>query len=632
MGHKLHNSTMFKILQPHRYIQLLIVSVSFGFISNIALSEPAPLMVAIVEAGSVGEEIIDELPTPTGFRRYSNGFNLGFEEQEVWIAVSSSIVSEDHYLTIQPVHLDNIQVYTASRQLLFEGGDTVRSPRSLMAGGYTIPIDDEIEGEALYIRLSSRNIMQPFVSIETAETLFRRSLGVLLTGTVALSISLFYLAWAASVVLTSNNVLTIAFILRLLAFVVTSGIHSGIFRQLAGGEMLPPQDLAHNLSALGYITIAQAFDYFLLRETAHNRIAQAFGLVVVISALAKFGLFASGDVSAALQTNNITALLTLVLGLVLSPLPNGRKQRVMNTETASLSRLVPTFYFMLQAIPLAALFALTALGSSQYLEYADMVFFNYAIVPGGFMVYVLARRQRQQAKLKKDLQEKADRLQRERQAESEKRRDIGNLLNMLTHEIKTPLATLQMAQAVGQVDEDILAKATRAISQAVTQADRVEEIEQGQPLVEAVNVDICAAVKTAATNSYGDLSVDCGDQPISVSTDPGLLQIILSNLITNAQKYSRPGMTPNVKVRSTNKGVSVAMTNGLDRPLQASDRLTEKYYRDPTNQGESGTGLGLYIVPDVTFTGFLVEEFALTRASNRLMAATKISGSTGLVR
>ena len=225
-----------------------------------------------------------------------------------------------------------------------------------------------------------------------------------------------------------------------------------------------------------------------------------------------------------------------------------------------------------------------------------MVFFNYAIVPGGFIVYVLARRQRQQAKLRQELQKKADKLQRERQAEAEKRRDISNLLNMLTHEIKTPLATLQMAQAVGQVDEDVLSKTTRAISQAITQADRVEEIEQGQPLVETVNLDICEAVKTAATNSDGELLVDCGDQPMLVSTDPGLLQIILSNLITNAKKYSRPGMTPNVKVRSTKKGVSVAVTNGLDRPLQASDRLTEKYYRDPTNQGASGTGLGLYIV------------------------------------
>ena len=49
-------------------------------------------------------------------------------------------------------------------------------------------------------------------------------------------------------------------------------------------------------------------------------------------------------------------------------------------------------------------------------------------------------------------------------------------------------------------------------------------------------------------------------------------------------------------MRSVPTGACVIVTNAMDKPLAAGDRVTEKYYRDPTNNSSSGTGLGLYIV------------------------------------
>ena len=553
------------------------------------------LLVAL-SVGQSTEATSLRIPPEEQFKTFQNGTNLGFQDGFVWIVVDSSIVKQGRYLTIQPVHLDSVEVFTSTGEKLFQGGDTAPSPHGLMTGGYTVAINEDIADKELTIRLSSQNILQPTVSVETAENLFRRSLSVLVPGVVAMALSLSYLAWATSAALSANNALTLAFIIRMFAFFLTSGIHSGIFRQLVGGEMLPPQDVAHNLSALGYITIAQAFDYFLLRETAHKRIVLAFGAVVAAATLTKFVLFIAGEVSASLQVNNLSSLLTLALGLMFAPLPNRRIQQTNKPAELSVSRSVPILYFLLQAIPLAVVFSLTESGSSKYLQYADMAFFNYAILPGAFIVYVLARRQKQQSRLKRRLQENATELKRERQAEFEKRRDIGNLLNMLTHEIKTPLATLQMAQAVGQVDDYILTKTTRAISQAITQADRVEEIERGEPIIETILIDLCAAVESAASKSESNLSVDCADQSIQVLTDPGLFQIILSNLITNGEKYAQAGTTTAVKVQSVTQGAVVTITNALDKPLIESGRVTEKYYRDPTNNGSSGTGLGLYIV------------------------------------
>lgn len=576
----------------HFFLACLIAGIGTGE----ALAQVETFGFSYAERQDLSNQSHVKIPDLDQFQQFYNGSNLGFDKRDVWIMIPAVSVVEDYYLTIQPVHIDRVRVYTQDSGLVFDGGDSITSPRGLIPGGYTVPIDSVIADQNLFIQLSSNNIIQPYVSIERGEILFKRSLNVVLMGAIAISISLFYLAWASSSMIIAPSGLVIAFALRMIIFIVASMIQSGIARQLTGGPNLPPQDFIHNISALGYISVAQVFDYFLIKETTTKRLSHFFAAAVIFATIAKFFLFFTGEISAAMQTNNITALFSLLIGLTFALLSNRRGKKISLFVEPFLSRLVPIFYFLLQTIPLAVLFILAALNSRKYVEYADMAFFNYAIVPGGFIVYVLAGRQRQQTKMQRALQENADRLQRERQAELEKRRDIGNLLNMLTHEIKTPLATLQMAQAVGQVDDDILSKTTRAISQAVTQADRVEEIEQGKPLVEAINVNIIEAVKTAVTNNIGELSVDYEDQTLSVLTDPSLLQIILSNLITNAQKYTRRGMTPVVKVRSTINGVSIAVTNGMNKPLQASDRLTEKYYRDPTNQGESGTGLGLYIV------------------------------------
>lgn len=575
---------------------IFLIFFIFVFASSVASADTSELMIAFVEGETVVEDRSLTIPGPEAFNAYSNGVNLGFVKGDVWVLVRSSSLEVGQFLTIQPVHLDIIQVYDEGLELVFEGGDRTQSPRGLIAGGYTIAINETIADKNLYIRLSSRNIIQPHIGIEASEYLFKRSLGVALKSALVVSVSLFYLAWAISASFANLNALTVAFGFRLISFIFTLGVHSGIIRQLFGGDILPPQDVAHNISALGYITVAQIFDYFLLKETSHKKAVQAFALVVLLSAMSKFGIFLIGQVSLSLQINNLTALLTLFLGLCLAPLRNAPTLGYQNFPEKRLSRFVPTFYFLLQALPLAGLYGLTAMGSTKYLQYADLAFLNYAIVPGGFILYILARRQKEQSRLQQKLQERADRLQRERQAEAEKRRDIGNLLNMLTHEIKTPLATLQMAHAVGKVDTDILAKTTKAISQAITQADHVEEIERGKSMVQLALVDMNSSVKTAILNSYGELSFDCNVKTNQVSTDPGLLQIILGNLIGNALKYKRQDTVPYIKITESNSGVSITVVNVIDRALQATDRLTEKYYRDPANQGAGGTGLGLYIV------------------------------------
>jgi signal transduction histidine kinase len=79
--------------------------------------------------------------------------------------------------------------------------------------------------------------------------------------------------------------------------------------------------------------------------------------------------------------------------------------------------------------------------------------------------------------------------------------------------------------------------------------------------------------------------------------DENLLQQILSNLISNAIKYSPPGSTINVELNwEDNNVVFKVSDNGIGIPKEGLNHLYNPFYRGSNIGTVSGTGLGLAIV------------------------------------
>ncbi|OHA32196.1 MAG: hypothetical protein A2928_00910 [Candidatus Taylorbacteria bacterium RIFCSPLOWO2_01_FULL_45_15b] len=86
-------------------------------------------------------------------------------------------------------------------------------------------------------------------------------------------------------------------------------------------------------------------------------------------------------------------------------------------------------------------------------------------------------------------------------------------------------------------------------------------------------------------------------QPI-VRGDPSRLTIVLTNLIENAIRYSRPGGVVNVTLRGENGSVVIDVTdNGIGIPASEQERIFNKFYRatNALHYQSDGSGLGLYI-------------------------------------
>jgi signal transduction histidine kinase len=81
-----------------------------------------------------------------------------------------------------------------------------------------------------------------------------------------------------------------------------------------------------------------------------------------------------------------------------------------------------------------------------------------------------------------------------------------------------------------------------------------------------------------------------------VRTDPTLLRQLLQNLVSNALKYSREGVPPEVELRgeATAGGWCVAVAdNGRGIPVENRAAVFELFTRLPETLSVSGSGIGL---------------------------------------
>jgi len=193
--------------------------------------------------------------------------------------------------------------------------------------------------------------------------------------------------------------------------------------------------------------------------------------------------------------------------------------------------------------------------------------------------------------------------------EKEKREEQGKFLAMLTHELKTPLSVLRMGfnskesfdKFEGHIDQAIMDM--NNIVERCVMADRFD----GRALsiisepcdIYQVTSDISQMYKTRATvNIYGN-------DVLQVNTDIHLIRTVLVNLIDNAVKYGKEGTAIEVNISSQLIGgepwavVTVANDPG-NAGMPDSSQVFSKYYRAPKAYEKTGSGLGLYLIQNIS--------------------------------
>lgn len=196
---------------------------------------------------------------------------------------------------------------------------------------------------------------------------------------------------------------------------------------------------------------------------------------------------------------------------------------------------------------------------------------------------------------------------------NEVRRDfVANV----SHELKTPVGALSLlSEAISAAGSDAeqVAKFTsrmqlevKRLTELISDLVELSEVQGDRPMRNFVPVSIPVVINEAADTAKllaqeHKITVTVAENlaPISVLGDQRQLVTALSNLITNAVRYSPAHTHVGIGTRIVEDEIEISVTDqgpGIKESDQA--RIFERFYRiDPARSRETGgTGLGLAIV------------------------------------
>jgi len=200
--------------------------------------------------------------------------------------------------------------------------------------------------------------------------------------------------------------------------------------------------------------------------------------------------------------------------------------------------------------------------------------------------------------------------------DAELRRRQQNFLAAVSHEFKSPLASIQLAsetlvlrsresdtQRLGRRILDDCERLLRMVDNLLD-ATRLEE---GRRPLAPTELALRGAAETAVAEvserarlSSVTIALEVPED-LKLTIDAGVLETVLRNLLDNALKACVAGGGHSIAVRGARgaRGVELAVADdGIGFPPEDAAMIFEKFYRvgDELRRSMPGTGLGLYIV------------------------------------
>ena len=239
---------------------------------------------------------------------------------------------------------------------------------------------------------------------------------------------------------------------------------------------------------------------------------------------------------------------------------------------------------------------------------ADLQLFTYGPIPTGARRLLEAAGSQAAAALDRD-RLRTQAAQAEVLAAGNRMRTA--LLAAVSHDLRTPLAAIKASvSSLRQTDVEWSPEDQAALLENVEDAtDRLDALIANlldmsrlhtgslQPFLTPVSVDeIVPLAVRAATYDAGPVELDIPETLPLVSTDAGLIERAVANLLSNAMRYSPAGRPPRIVATSDGDTVRIVVVDhGPGVAPRDLDRIFEPFQRLGDQDMTTGVGLGLAV-------------------------------------
>lgn len=600
-----------------RFVVLLTLSALFGVLAaRGALAGDAVALKSYYE-DATGQKVFSEVKEAE-FVAYEGVFSRGYSDATFWfrLRIDPSAIASIHsgpsadklVLRIRPPYLREVEFFDPAfdqgrRRLT---GDLYPSSKDEYRSwnlAFVMPVGAEPRDVFVRMKTSSSTLInfEAFSFDEIVMVDFRQS--------AFFALFIFFVSFAiicaAIISIFSKMELSNYFFLSQVSTLIWALTTFGLARCFIPFENFN-NVLFMTLSVVAATFLAELFHFKFLKEMGSAKGLQWAQLLLMAVPVVAFLLIISGDIRLAMKLNIIAALIFTTLSSLgswfLRPL----------SERDGISHDIPKWAVVL-VYSLIFIFTMSTLlpqlGAVKAAEFAVYSVasssFGSSILFTTVLLYEFYQIKKREQRLRTDLAHQSDLLHFEKMS----REDQGALLAMLSHELKTPLAGIQMSLATGALNAEKVQRINKAIRDMVAVIERcstVNRIDDGALVAATSPVAFTGYVGEMISLRANPQNITyCFDEEIVFCVDRQLLDVILTNLIDNAQKYSIEQSIVKLESRRLKngglEGLEVMVSSEPRADLwPAADQLFKKYYRAEGAHRVGGSGLGLYLVHKVT--------------------------------
>ena len=546
---------------------------------------------------------------------YLGVLSKGFTPDAQWIRLKIGAVhsggADKLVLRIRPVFLDHITLYDPlelphGKAARTTGDRTALAATEFESLNHTFVIPSQPVARDVWLRLSTSSTQLMHVEALTPRDMLRQEHVLWLAYSALLAFLFSCLMWVFLAWLKDHDPVNGIFVVRQVVLLLYTACYLGYHRILMADFAAPStQDIFYNTLVLLTTAFSVIFEYRFLQEYRFPDWGRWLIRALLLVSAVVMVLFAMGQARLALSINMVLNAVGLIIMLAVALCVRLPPSEPDQAHSYQLPKIAVVSYYLVVIVVLA-LSILSSLGVLQGTVVSIYLVLLYGLISGLFMTSLLIVRSRELERIRIEVGNSLFLSRKQLAIETRRRQDQSQLMDMLMHELKTPLAVIDLALKDHAANDKAQRFAGRAIDNMKTILNRCVQTDRlvDRPFVIKVQrFDLAQQLQQWLQDNnpaQGRIALQTLPSAL-VETDLQCMQIIASNLIENALKYGDPHQPVQVSLQSQThadgrSGWSLQVCNApgvAGRP--DADKVFDKYYRSASAQRQSGTGLGLFL-------------------------------------